>query len=416
MPVLLPTTDLKSGMQLAQALLSGGKLLLPEGKTLTSADVDLLTRDFPHLMASVIDPLLDEAVEFEDDHEAREVADSARRKFLRTVRHARRRFQSEASLRRMDFREIEAAIIEITQFLNSNPVTFAFLSSENPSDTPVIDHAGNTFYLSMVLGNAVRNCVADANQQLRSYVGPQSRVAPPRLAPLGLAALLMDLSLWSVHGQLDKPGPLDEQQRALVFKHPHLSAQMIPDNASESTRTAVACHHENNNGTGYPAQLRGKEIPLFARILRIADSFAAATAERAHRPAKSSVRAFWEMTCGPYAAFYDPIVLKLFESTVQPYPIGARVRLACGRHAVVVRHGQVHGLLPEIVIAFDEDSKPLPKHMLDGPYRLDAHPELRIISFRDEDLTDIYGSEPITDVFDLPAPCDFRSFADSTFP
>ena len=92
---------------------------------------------------------------------------------------------------------------------------------------------------------------------------------------------------------------------------------------------------------------------------------------------------------------YDPIILKVFSRVLQPYPIGAKLRLADGRYAVVVRFGKEYALLPEIIIAFDEDGQPLPKHLLEGPYKLEERTDLRIVSFAGEDLTDIYGDDPI---------------------
>ncbi|MBM3335129.1 HD domain-containing protein [Candidatus Sumerlaeota bacterium] len=47
---------------------------------------------------------------------------------------------------------------------------------------------------------------------------------------------------------------------------------------------AVRAHHENWNGTGYPDALAADSIPLWARIIRVADSFDAMTQSRGHRP------------------------------------------------------------------------------------------------------------------------------------
>jgi hypothetical protein len=146
---------------------------------------------------------------------------------------------------------------------------------------------------------------------------------------------------------------------------------------------------------GYPHRLSGAQIPLFARLLRVADAFSAATTQSSYQRASSTVFAFWEMTAGPYAQFYDPVILKVFQAVVQPYPVGAKVRLGCGRYAVVVRHGRLHGLLPVVIIAFDEKARLLPPRLLEGPYALDQTPEHRIVSYNGEDLTGVYGAEPV---------------------
>ena len=109
-------------------------------------------------------------------------------------------------------------------------------------------------------------------------------------------------------------------------------------------------HHENYDGSGYPYGLKGDEIHILARVLRIADAYSAATADQVYSEACSPVRALWEMTWGPVSQFYDPIVMKLFASLVQPYPIGAKVQLNSGYTGVVVRYGHESPFLPEIII------------------------------------------------------------------
>ena len=365
---------------------------------------------------AVADPLLDDAVTFQNDTHEAAVSDHVRRQFACTVQQAHQTLATDASLRGMDLRAIETAITEIISFLRDNPVTWALLADNDTGDQRFAEQAGNVFYLSMVLGNAVRGYILDAKERPKRRRVSRSRRKPPDLAPLGLAALLQDMSLWTACPDLEHPGPLTPDQRELVYHHPKLSAEMLPEDTNPAVVAAIREHHENHNGTGYPRQFAGREISLVARVLRIADAYSAATSKRPRHPAKSQVATFWEMTCGPYAEFYDPVILKVFQAVVQPYPIGAKVRLACGRYGVVVRYGRLHGLLPELVIAFDEDNKPLPRRLLDGPYRLDQHPEIRITSFHGEDLTGVYGSEAIFDNGSPVPPHSFETMFESCFP
>ena len=64
---------------------------------------------------------------------------------------------------------------------------------------------------------------------------------------------------------------------------------------SETLRSAIAHHHETFDGTGYPTGLRGEEIPLWARILSVADGYANMTADRSFSPAKTSDQALQEL-------------------------------------------------------------------------------------------------------------------------
>jgi HD-GYP domain-containing protein (c-di-GMP phosphodiesterase class II) len=58
---------------------------------------------------------------------------------------------------------------------------------------------------------------------------------------------------------------------------------------------AIECHHEAFDGSGYPAGLRGEEIPLWARIIAVADAYANMTSDRIFTNAKSTEQALIEL-------------------------------------------------------------------------------------------------------------------------
>ncbi|MHB9094991.1 MAG: HD-GYP domain-containing protein, partial [Eubacteriales bacterium] len=74
----------------------------------------------------------------------------------------------------------------------------------------------------------------------------------------------------------------------------------------------VLCHHERYDGTGYPAGLSGKKIPLESRILAVADAYDAMTTDRPFRKAKSPQLAIEEMEQLSGAQF-DPDLVEIFK-------------------------------------------------------------------------------------------------------
>ena len=403
-------------MRLARPLVNGEEFLLPQGQVLDPANVRTLQQQHPHLQVAVVDPDLDETVDFESDSREAVISSRIRQRFARTIQQAKKMLDAGPSLRGVDLRAIETAVSQIVLFIRDNPITWALPAENEDNGQEAGMQAGNVFYLSMVLGCTIRGCVAEVAKQSRHSLVGHPLAKPPDLFPLGLAALLQDISLWTSLGEMEHDRPLSLEQRETVYNHPRQSAEMLPKTTDRLAVAAIRDHHENHNGSGYPRQLAGDEIPLLARVLRLADAYATATSPRGDRPPKSQVTALWEMTCGPYANLYDPTVLKVFQAVVQPYPIGATLRLSCGRHGVVVRHGRMHGLLPEIVIAFDEEHKPLPHQLMAGPYCLDQHPEIRITSFHGEDLTNVYGCDPIVEDSPPPAPSTFETLFESSYP
>jgi putative nucleotidyltransferase with HDIG domain len=104
---------------------------------------------------------------------------------------------------------------------------------------------------------------------------------------LTTAALLHDIGKIGTYDTvLDKPGRLTEEEFALVKMHPGKGAEILrPIRQFEPILSIIRHHHERIDGKGYPDGLKGDEIPFFSRIIHVADSFDAMTADRPYRQA-----------------------------------------------------------------------------------------------------------------------------------
>src|SRR4029434_10983725 len=99
---------------------------------------------------------------------------------------------------------------------------------------------------------------------------------------LRVAALGHDLSeVIMQRDYLQRSGPLDEDERLDLARHPLLcEKESAADGADLGAQLLVRWHHEWWNGSGYPDGLRFEQIPLGARILRVADAYASLTDAR----------------------------------------------------------------------------------------------------------------------------------------
>lgn len=106
---------------------------------------------------------------------------------------------------------------------------------------------------------------------------------------LGAAALLHDLGEAAMERDyIGSAGELSAEERVDLARHPVIGEQEAARvGADRATNLLVRWHHEWWNGSGYPDGLRGEEIPLAGRILRLADSYAALTSTRPFREAFS---------------------------------------------------------------------------------------------------------------------------------
>ena len=113
----------------------------------------------------------------------------------------------------------------------------------------------------------------------------RSGMAPQLCEQIFMTGLLHDIGKIGVPDSvLLKPGHLTEEEFALIKRHPSTGHQILKHIQELSyTLDGVLYHHEAWNGCGYPKGLQHTEIPLFARILAVVDSYDAMTSKRPYR-------------------------------------------------------------------------------------------------------------------------------------
>lgn len=132
---------------------------------------------------------------------------------------------------------------------------------------------------------------------------------------LGGAALMHDLGEVAMERDyISRAGSLTEDERIDLARHPVIGEQEAARaGADRATQLLVRWHHEWWNGCGYPDALRREEIPLAARILRVADAYAARTDSRPYRSALSEEEAKKELTALAGIEFDPRVVAVLLD-------------------------------------------------------------------------------------------------------
>ncbi len=105
------------------------------------------------------------------------------------------------------------------------------------------------------------------------------------LSDLEVAALLHDIGKIGIPDSiLRKPAKLTDEEYALMKKHPEYGwAVMRNVPGLERASLMILHHHESYDGTGYPAGLKGEEIPMGSRIVSVIDAFDAMVSSRPYR-------------------------------------------------------------------------------------------------------------------------------------
>lgn len=106
---------------------------------------------------------------------------------------------------------------------------------------------------------------------------------------LAVAGILHDIGKLRLRKYIaDEEKPLIVEEIKYVRRHPKLGFESLKERGySDFILESIYYHHENYDGSGYPKNLSGEEIPLGARILRICDVYAALTSKRSYRDAFS---------------------------------------------------------------------------------------------------------------------------------
>ncbi|NLG95272.1 MAG: HD-GYP domain-containing protein, partial [Acetomicrobium flavidum] len=159
---------------------------------------------------------------------------------------------------------------------------------------------------------------------------------------------------------LNKPGPLTDEEYAVMKQHPVLGLEMLNEAGinEETILSVTSYHHERMDGKGYPCQLRGNFIPFVARIAAVADVFDAVTTSRVYRTAESLYFAV-SLIIKETNKHFDPKVARELISALGLYPPGTVVELSDGSTAVVISSNPGDLLRPVVLLLYDSEGNPI---------------------------------------------------------
>ena len=139
-----------------------------------------------------------------------------------------------------------------------------------------------------------------------------------RVERIHAAGVLHDLGkLGIADAILHKPGPLDDAEWKEIMRHPEIGARILEHAGMRDIAGWVRAHHERIDGGGYPRGIAGRQIPVEARILAVADAYEAMVADRPYRPGTPAASACEELIrCS--GTQFDPTVVEAFMASLEP--------------------------------------------------------------------------------------------------
>ena len=171
----------------------------------------------------------------------------------------------------------------------------------------------------------------------------------------GIGGLLHDTGKALVPDSiLNKPGPLTEEEFAVIRRHPKDGYDILRQSPEIGPvpLDITLHHHERRDGSGYPDRLGAAAISELAQMAAIVDVYDALTAERCYHkamPAAEALRKIYEWS----KFHFNPQYAQEFMRCVGIYPVGTLVLLESGRLAVVIEAHESNLLAPKVNVFFN---------------------------------------------------------------
>jgi HD-GYP domain-containing protein (c-di-GMP phosphodiesterase class II) len=213
--------------------------------------------------------------------------------------------------RQLYLNPIDIYSTQICKYLNDDTNTLSFLNSVQNKNSYMYSHPANVALISFVIGKWLS----------LDYLKLENLVRTGLLHDIGKAKIKDSL--------LNKADALTLEEIEKLKSHPVIGYKILDSVKlfDSEVLQGVLFHHERMDGSGYPLGLKGEKINLLSRIIAIADTFDAITANMAYRKRKSPLVAIEEIQANSLKQL-DPNICKIFIKNIMEYYCGREIRLS----------------------------------------------------------------------------------------
>lgn len=247
----------------------------------------------------------------------------------------------------IDGGKIKQAVNGCVTSILRNPDASVWLTRIKSKDEGTAQHSLNVAALSVVLAKSMN-------------------LQPRELEDVGVCAMLHDVGKTSVPTELlRKEGKLSPEEMAEMQKHTRYGRDILLSTKSVMSGAAdvAHAHHERPDGTGYPRGLTAEKIPLYAKIVAIAEAYDVITTKQHYREALSPSDALQELYSKRGTQFDEELVLKFIDS-IGVFPPGSIVEMVNGQIGIVLST-TADKLRPRVILILDDEKEPIEQHVID---------------------------------------------------
>lgn len=340
LPVSVSIHQVKPGMIVADDVYSSsGQFVVSKNTVLNPRHISKMRLyNVKSLYVLISEGLISEESEAEDDHKHQNPLRSTtefkvfRRAFVNTATELATAFETimQQPNTKIDFDPIVAQVINIANSVHGTLLLMEFLHCMREYD--------DTIYIHSISVALVAHTIA-----------ARAKLSETEVNELMLSCILHDIGKLRIPQYiLSKPTKLTEEEYSIIKQHSQHGYDMLKNaHLPDQILLAVLLHHERCDGSGYPSGLYGSKIPLYPKIIAIADVYDAMTAKRVYRKEICSFDVIAMFEQDGYQKYDANLLLPFLENIAQSH-VNAQVRLSNSLIGTIVMINQ-HKLSRPIV-------------------------------------------------------------------
>jgi len=247
----------------------------------------------------------------------------------------------------VDGTKVKQAVNGCVDSILRNPDASVWLTRMQAKHEATAQHSLNVAALSIVMAKAA---------------GMSQR----EMEDVGVCGMLHDVGKTSISAEvLSKTGKLTAEEHLEMQKHARYGRDILLSTKSVMSGAADVAHshHEREDGTGYPRKLTSDSIPVFAKIVAIAEAYDTMTTKQTYRNARSPSEALQELYSLRGKQFDEDMVIKFIDA-VGIFPPGSIVELINGEIGIVLSN-TTDKLRPRVIVILDAAKEPIQQMIVD---------------------------------------------------
>ncbi|MFZ3172502.1 MAG: HD domain-containing phosphohydrolase [Carboxydocellales bacterium] len=327
---------LQQGQKLAKAIYSSrGGLVMPSGVQMQGEHIERLKK------AGITEIYVDDP-RVKDIEIVEPISDITRIKAIRALRDAFTAVRSGGVNAKVDIGLLLQIVKEVHEDVVQNNPRVANLIEIKSSEDYLFVHALNVAIISIIMA------------RIGGFVSQTYDIA--------MGVILKDLGMAQLAEEvLNRPDKFLPAELSAMQMHTGTTMGLFQGRSEISAfaKVIIAQHHERQDGSGYPAGLKDSQIHGVARIVGIADTYAAMVSDRPHRPKYPPYEAI-EYIMSSAGFEFDHNLVDVFTKCTVPYPIGTMVKLSDDAKGVVVNLGSGLPSRPIVRLFYDQNGRELP--------------------------------------------------------